>query len=967
MRSRSSSFGSLALSAILVLTACQDDEKLCYVLVNVQFQSESIVVDQLRIRGVPQGYVTAPKESLLPDPAGPDFVQSVNLVLNVPESWHDVTVRLTAEGLDNGGVTSHGQTSVIPERGAIVEATILLVAGQSPCGNGMVDGGEQCDGTDLAGQTCEFRTGLPDGALVCYECELDDSRCHDCGNGLIEAGPEQCDGENLGGESCVSLGFARGTLRCGADCRLDRSLCEQGCGNGRAELGEACDGADLGGQSCADQGFLWGHLSCTSDCELDTSTCSGTCGDDVLDPREDCDGSDLGGQTCLTAAGAHAGALGCTSTCHLDVSACHTCGDGVIEADEQCDGPSLRGASCQSLGYDLGVLGCRGDCTLDTTGCGPLLCGDGQVTGTEDCDGGNLNGEDCVSLGFGSGALGCDGLCAFDTTGCVPLSCGDGLVTGVENCDGTNLGGQDCLSLGFDSGTLDCAGDCTFDTTGCDILTCGDGQVTGVEQCDGTNLDGEDCVSLGFDSGTLDCAGNCTFDTTACADFFCGDGLLTAPEDCDGTNLGGQDCLGLGFDSGTLDCAGDCTFDTTGCADFFCGDGLLTAPEGCDGTNLGGESCFSLGLGTGALSCDASCLLDTTACVPMPTDCGNGYVAAAEECDDGNTVSGDGCDASCNTEPGYYCYDDPSTCVVEGEVLFVDCGVPCNGAGTLADPFCSIQLAVDNAASGQLLWLLPSTCVEDVQIPVAGDVVISGDASALWSGAGCPALDIYGQVLLYGIHQTEGILVRAGGSLTLRFSELGPSAGACEGVFCSDSSYCEIVRSHIHGHSKGGIFTNGGSFRIVNNFIVDNGTSGPAGSNQGGVRVMVPQGPPESLLNNTVAYNRARTNQPGGVKCWGNADVRNNIVWMNDQEEIGPNCEPWYNIVSDPIWHNVQGNQNLDPLFVDQPGGDYHIQPLSSAIDSGDPSGIPPAPPADFDGESRFLGNGVDCGADEAG
>ena len=96
-------------------------------------------------------------------------------------------------------------------------------------------------------------------------------------------------------------------------------------------------------------------------------------------------------------------------------------------------------------------------------------------------------------------------------------------------------------------------------------------------------------------------------------------------------------------------------------------------------------------------------------------------------------------------------------------------------------------------------------------------------------------------------------------------------------------------------------------------------------------------------------------------------DIRNNIVWMNTPEDIDNNCDLWYNIVSDPSLHNVNGNLNLDPLFVDQPGGDYHIQPMSSAIDTGDPSGIPPGPPADFDGDSRYLGNGVDCGADEAG
>ena len=35
--------------------------------------------------------------------------------------------------------------------------------------------------------------------------------------------------------------------------------------------------------------------------------------------------------------------------------------------------------------------------------------------------------------------------------------------------------------------------------------------------------------------------------------------------------------------------------------------------------------------------------------------CGNNIVESGEECDDGNTTSGDGCDESCNTE---FCGDN---------------------------------------------------------------------------------------------------------------------------------------------------------------------------------------------------------------------------------------------------------------------------------------------------------------------
>jgi cysteine-rich repeat protein len=43
--------------------------------------------------------------------------------------------------------------------------------------------------------------------------------------------------------------------------------------------------------------------------------------------------------------------------------------------------------------------------------------------------------------------------------------------------------------------------------------------------------------------------------------------------------------------------------------------------------------------------------------------CGDGLIAAAEECDDANAVAGDGCDAGCQIEDGFVCAGEPSVCV----------------------------------------------------------------------------------------------------------------------------------------------------------------------------------------------------------------------------------------------------------------------------------------------------------------
>jgi lysyl endopeptidase len=50
-----------------------------------------------------------------------------------------------------------------------------------------------------------------------------------CGNGTIEAG-EDCDGGDLGGQTCESLGYASGALACSSSCQFDTSGCVAACG-----------------------------------------------------------------------------------------------------------------------------------------------------------------------------------------------------------------------------------------------------------------------------------------------------------------------------------------------------------------------------------------------------------------------------------------------------------------------------------------------------------------------------------------------------------------------------------------------------------------------------------------------------------------------------------------------------------------------------------------------------------------
>ena len=52
-----------------------------------------------------------------------------------------------------------------------------------------------------------------------------------CGNGIKEAG-EQCDGTDLAGQTCVGLGYVGGTLSCNSNCTINTSACTSGGGGG---------------------------------------------------------------------------------------------------------------------------------------------------------------------------------------------------------------------------------------------------------------------------------------------------------------------------------------------------------------------------------------------------------------------------------------------------------------------------------------------------------------------------------------------------------------------------------------------------------------------------------------------------------------------------------------------------------------------------------------------------------------
>jgi len=126
--------------------------------------------------------------------------------------------------------------------------------------------------------------GFDNGTTSCPNtCQLDESDCWTCGDSMI-TGPEECDGTDFGTggtvTDCTDLGYSTaGTVGCAA--AADANACTvTGCAatcDGTLEPGEDCDGTNFlnGDDSCAtwDSSNPTGTVTCDN-CQIDTASCT---------------------------------------------------------------------------------------------------------------------------------------------------------------------------------------------------------------------------------------------------------------------------------------------------------------------------------------------------------------------------------------------------------------------------------------------------------------------------------------------------------------------------------------------------------------------------------------------------------------------------------------------------------------------------------------------------------------------
>lgn len=262
------------------------------------------------------------------------------------------------EATSSGAESSGGSTGASGESSAGEPATGSTggssdgntESGEPICGDGILEGNEACDGDDLGGRTCAS-LGLGEGQLGCRDdcVAFDPTNCgveDDCGNGMLDEG-EICDGTDLAGETCVSQGFDAGDLGCNADCTaLVDSECIDWVGDCCAANGSiGCDDSACTQAICDSDPYCCNNMwdfQCASLAQTNAEaqgvcagtggSCHGLCGDGIVETGEVCDGAALAGATCESAGFEGGGGLACDASCEaLDTAGCVAGAGGCCE------------------------------------------------------------------------------------------------------------------------------------------------------------------------------------------------------------------------------------------------------------------------------------------------------------------------------------------------------------------------------------------------------------------------------------------------------------------------------------------------------------------------------------------------------------------------------------------------------------------------------------------------------------
>jgi hypothetical protein len=280
-------------------------------------------------------------------------------------------------------------------------------------------------------------------------------------------------------------------------------------------------------------------------------------------------------------------------------------------------------------------------------------------------------------------------------------------------------------------------------------------------------------------------------------------------------------------------------------------------------------------------------------------------------------------------------------------------------------PKATIQAGIDAALAGDTVVVLPGTYtgVGNRDIDFGGkEITVQGSDPNDPAIVAATIIDCQASGRGFYFHSGEtDSSVLSGLTITNGIADEGGGIGVRGGVAGLTISKMKIVGNSATEYGGGIACTGGPGYTnlLLDNCIIAENTATLQG---GGLytyffRLTVNNC---TVVNNTAGYG-------GGIEYFTSGGlVRNSIVWGNSAEEgaqIGANSTVEYCDVEGG--YEGTGNIDVDPLFVDEEGGDYHLSPGSECINAGDPSFSAGAGETDIDGDDRVVNGRVDIGADE--
>jgi hypothetical protein len=223
------------------------------------------------------------------------------------------------------------------------------------------------------------------------------------------------------------------------------------------------------------------------------------------------------------------------------------------------------------------------------------------------------------------------------------------------------------------------------------------------------------------------------------------------------------------------------------------------------------------------------------------------------------------------------------------------------------------------------------------------DLTISGAQGAsvgIALAGGVPALSLIG----VSVSNNAGGGITSAGSLTIDHSTITNNGGSNPGssgpgIFVTGGSV-SLAQSLVSGNRGGGVDVAGAmaKFAIVSNKFVSNGAGDPMGSTLGAVHIAATFASTNLLEFNTFYKNLSTDGVGAAISCipstfTARANIMLNNGTTNSPDPTTGTCTHSYSIMRPgmvPI--TGTGNQGSDPMFVDAPGGNFHLQTGSPAI-----------------------------------